>query len=127
MLTAAGFIGLAFVYLRKRPPISWLLLAAALLGCSLATAHGIYGIVNRALQVTGALEVESAPFDVDQHQYVLWDLVLFEPWFTIAGLLFANVGWQYIDGPRNKRLWLVLCTLGIFVGLSTALLGVRFA
>lgn len=126
-LTAAGFLGLAFIYLRKRNFLSWLLLAIALAGCALATSHGIYGVVNRILQIAGVAELESGPFDMDQHAYVVWDLILFEPWFVIEGILLGSAGWFYLDKPRDRRLWLAGCTLGIIVGLITGLLGVRFA
>jgi hypothetical protein len=126
-LTAAGFLGLAFIYIRKRSVLSWFLLALALAGCSLATSHGIYGIINRILQIAGVVEVESGPFNINEHAYVLWDLVLFEPWFVIEGILLGIVGWRYLSKQRERRIWGLGCTMGIIVGLMTGLLGVRFA
>ncbi|MEZ4864897.1 MAG: DUF3995 domain-containing protein [Caldilineaceae bacterium] len=126
-LTGAGLIGLAFVYIRRRGFVSWLLLAIALAGCSVAASHGIYGIVDRILQIAGVATVESAPFDLSEHAYVVWDLVLYEPWFLIEGILFGLVGWYYLEQPRQRYIWLTLCVLGVVVGLVTGLLGVRFA
>jgi hypothetical protein len=126
-LTAAGFLGIAFVYLRKRGFLSWLLLVIALAGCSLAASHGIYGIINRILQIAGVAELESGPFNVNEHAYVVWDLILFEPWFMIEGILLGLVGWYYLDTPRHRRIWGMLCMIGIVTGLITGLLGVRFA
>jgi len=126
-LTAAGFLGLAFMYHRKRGFLSWLLLAIAWAGCSLSTSHGIYGIIDRILQIAGVAELESGPFNLDEHAYVLWDLLLFEPWFTIEGLLLGTVGWWYLDTPHDRRRWLIACMIGILIGLLTGLLGVRFA
>ncbi|MCB0124577.1 MAG: hypothetical protein KDE58_20120 [Caldilineaceae bacterium] len=62
-----------------------------------------------------------------EHAYVVWDLVLYEPWFLIEGILFGVVGWVYLEQPRQRRLWLALCVLGVIVGLVTGLMGVRFA
>lgn len=126
-LTAAGCLGLAFVYHRQRGFLRWLLLAIALAGCSLATSHGMYGIVNRILQIAGVAAVESAPFKLTEHTYVVWDLVLFEPWFLIEGILLGLVGWYALDKPHHRQIWLILCVVGIIVGLVTGLLGVRFA
>ena len=83
-------------------------------------------MINRILQIIGVAGLESGPFNVNEHAYVLWDLMLFEPWFTIEGVLLGILGWCYLDTPRHKRIWLVLCTIGILVGLVTALFGVRF-
>jgi hypothetical protein len=83
-------------------------------------------VINRALQVAGVAQVESGPFNRSEHAYVLWDLILFEPWFTIEGILLAIVGWCYLDESRNRRIWLTLCTVGVIAGLVTGLFGVRF-
>jgi hypothetical protein len=125
LLTAVGFLGPVFIHLRRRRLSSWLLLAISLVGCSLSTSHGIYGTINRILQIAGVVELESGPFNPVEHAYVLWDLFLFEPWFTIEGILLAIVGWCYLDRARNRRIWLLLCAVGIIVGLITGLLGVR--
>jgi hypothetical protein len=126
-LTAAGFLGLAFIYLRKRNFLSGLLLAVTLAGCSLATSHGIYGISNRILQMAGVAELEAGPFNMNEHAYVVWDLALFEPWFLIEGILLGFVGWSYLNQPRHRQIWLALCLVGVLAGLVTGLLEVRFA
>lgn len=125
-LTAAGFLGLALIYLKKRSFLSWLLLTIALAGCSLATSHGIYGIINRILQMAGVAGLESGPFNINEHAYVVWDLVLFEPWFLIEGILLGLVGWYDLNKPRHRQIWLALCTMGIIAGM-VGLLGIRFA
>lgn len=125
LLTAVGFLGPIFIHLRRRRFLSWLLLAISLAGSSLSTSHGIYGIIHRILQIAGVVELESGPFNPVEHAYVLWDLILFEPWFTIEGILLAIIGWCYLGRARNRRIWLMLCAVGIIVGLITGLLGVR--
>ena len=127
ILTAAGFLGLAFVHLKKRRVRTWFLLTISLIGCAISTSHGIYGIIYRILQMAGVIELESGTFNLNEHTYVLWDLILFEPWFTIEGLLLGVVGWCYLTKRRDKRIWLILCILAVITGLVTGLLGVRFA
>lgn len=126
ILTAAGFLGLAFIYLKKRRVLSWLLLTISLTGCSIATSHGIYGIIYRILQMAGVVELKSGPFNLNEHVYVLWDLILFEPWFMIEGILLGIVGWFYLNKPRSRKIWLILCTIGVIFGLISGLLNVRF-
>lgn len=75
--------------------------------------------------MAGVVELESGPFNPIEHAYVLWDLILFEPWFTIEGILLAIVGWCYLNRARNRRIWLLLCVIGTIIGLITGLLGVR--
>ncbi len=126
-LTGAGCLGLAFIYFPRRRWLGALLLAIAWAGCSLATSHGLYGIVNRGLQMAGLAALEGGPFAWAEHAYVFWDLVLFEPWFLIEGILLAVLGRCYLRQARHRRLWLVACLLGIGFGLITGLMGVRFA
>jgi hypothetical protein len=125
ILTAAGLLGLAFIYIKKNKLISVLLLAFALIGSMIATSHGIYGLVYRALQLLGLVNLDS---DYGNAQsYLLWDLFLFEPWFIIEGILLGCVGWFYLSTSRLRRNWFILCVIGILVGIFTGLLGVRFA
>ncbi|KAB2331133.1 DUF3995 domain-containing protein [Cytobacillus depressus] len=127
ILTLAGLLGIALIYFWNRKPLKWLLLTIALAGSSVAASHGIYGIVYRLLQITGVIGVELDPFNVNEHAYVLWDLLLFEPWFLIEGILLVVLGWYSFNKPNNRRIWFMLCTLGIIIGIVTGLLGVRFA
>jgi hypothetical protein len=127
ILTAAGLLGLAFVYLRRGRFLRGLLLAIALAGCAVAASHGIYGIIYRILQIAGLAELEAGPFNWNEHAYLVWDLVLFEPWFLIEGILLGVAGWYYLNQPRHRQLWLLACIVATTIGLITGLLGVRFA
>jgi hypothetical protein len=126
-LTAAGVVGLGFIYIRKSYILRSLLLFTSLLGCSIATAHGIYGIVYRALQIAGVIGLGNGTFGIRDGTYVVWDMVIFEPWFLIEGILLAVAGWYLMQGARSRKIWLAVCTLGTIVGLVTGMLGVRFA
>lgn len=127
ILTAAGFLGVAVIYLKQRGFLRWILLSIVLAGCSISASHGVYGVIYRILQITGVIELDSGSFNLKEHTYVLWDLVLFEPWFIIEGILLGVLGWCYVNKPRSRRIWLTCCIIGISIGLITGLLGVRFA
>lgn len=126
-LTVAGFIGLAFIYWSKGRVSSYTWLFISWAGCSLAASHGIFGIVDRILQITGVIGVESGSFHIHEDAYVVWDLLLFEPWFLIEGILFSIVGWCFLKKARSRKIWLAACIFGIVVGLVTGMMGVRFA
>lgn len=123
----AGLVGLGFIYLGKSKILSIMLLSISVLGCSIATAHGIFGIIYRGLQITGAIGLENRTFDIHDDMYVVWDMVIFEPWFLIEGILLAIAGWCFLKGTRSRKVWLMVCMLGTIVGLVTGILGVRFA
>ncbi|WP_312471456.1 DUF3995 domain-containing protein [Neobacillus sp.] len=126
-LTVAGLIGLAFIYWNKGRVSRYMLLFISWAGCSLSASHGIYGIVYRILQIRWVVGLESGSFHFHEDAYVLWDLVLFEPWFLIEGILLGIVGWCFLNKARSRKIWLAACIFGIFFGLVTGIMGVRFA
>ncbi|MCS7462538.1 DUF3995 domain-containing protein [Paenibacillus doosanensis] len=126
-LTVAGLIGLAFIYWNKGKVFSYMLLFISWAGCSVAASHGIFGIVYRILQISGGVGLESGTFHINEDAYVLWDLVLFEPWFLIEGILLGIVGWCFLKEARGRIIWLAACILGVIFGLVTGIMGVRFA
>jgi hypothetical protein len=116
---------LAVALARARPGgVKTGLLLISLAGAAIAAAHGLYGIVYRSLMVTGAIDVEGESFDASRHGWVIWDLVVFEPWFLIEGLLLAGVG-VAATSPSVRRRWVIACAAGIAVATVTGLLGVR--
>jgi hypothetical protein len=127
MLTGAALIVFLLARGTRPRPLRWALLAIVWAGCVLSIAHAIYGIVDRTLVVTGVRLVESRQFAVDEHGWILWDLLVFEPWFLVEGLLFGLAGWAALAGPRDRRRWVALCVVGVLGGLGTAILGVRVA
>lgn len=66
-------------------------------------------------------------FHIQEDAYVVWDMVIFEPWFLIEGILLATTGWCFLSDARTRRIWLATCTLGVIVGLATGIIGVHFA
>ncbi|NIK77716.1 hypothetical protein FHS15_002854 [Paenibacillus castaneae] len=126
-LTGAGLIGLAFIYWNKGRVSSYMLLFISWAGCSLSTSHGIFGIVYRILQISGVVGLESGSFHIHEDAYVLWDLLLFEPWFLIEGILLGSVGWCFLKEAQSRKIWLAACLFGVIFGLITGVMGVRFA
>ncbi|KLT18590.1 hypothetical protein AA980_08160 [Neobacillus vireti] len=123
----AGLVGLGFIYLGKSKILRLLLLSISVIGCSIATSHGIYGIIYRSLQIAGVIGLENRTFDIHDDMYVVWDMVIFEPWFLIEGILLAIAGWYFLKEAQSRKGWLTVCIFGTLVGLVTGMLGVRFA
>lgn len=102
-----------------------LLLAACLAGASIAASHGIYGVVYRFLNLTGAVDIDGQQFTPAEHTWVIWDLYFFEPWFLIEGVLFASAGWAAIASARAQRRWLFACSVGTSLALASGVVGLR--
>jgi hypothetical protein len=102
-----------------------LLLAACLVGASIATSHGAYGVVYRVLNVAGIVDVDGERFTPTQHPWVVWDLFIFEPWFIIEGVLLASTGWVAMPDHRSRRRWLLGCFVGGLLALTSGTLGLR--
>lgn len=125
VLAAAAVLPLAFVQPWGRRIPRWMLLSAAWLGCVVPAAHGLYGIVDRANIIAGLTPLDARAFTLPQDSWVLWDLLVYEPWFLIAGILFGLSGWYFPSTPRDRRVWTAFCTLGALAMLGTALLHVK--
>jgi hypothetical protein len=127
MLTGAALIVFLLARGVDRRLLRWSLLAIVWTGSVLSIAHAIYGIADRTLIVTGVKLVDSRPFTASEHAWVLWDLLVFEPWFLIEGVLFGLAGWAALHHARDRRRWLWLSAMGLLAALGTAVLGVRVA
>ena len=66
----------------------WLLLVPAVTGSAYAMAHALTAYVTKPLHAFGVLELR---FDGwaqrDQTAQFLWDLLFYEPWFLVLGVL----------------------------------------
>lgn len=119
-------VGFGLVRFPARPRIKVALLGAVLAGTSVSAAHGIYGIVYRILNLGGIVEIDGQPASVAEHPWVLWDLLVFEPWFLVEGVLFGLLGWAATTASQRHR-WIVLSLVGVSVATASGLLGLRFA
>ncbi|WHY87168.1 DUF3995 domain-containing protein [Neobacillus novalis] len=51
-------------------------------------AHGISGIITKALLLAGVITIHFTGWiSLDVHSLALWDLLFYEPWFVIMGIL----------------------------------------
>ena len=76
----------------------------------LPATHAVYGYVTKGLIVAGVIPVEFLDFSVwatvNIDYIILTDLLLFEPWFLIAGILFELATLQYqskIKGVMGRQ------------------------
>jgi hypothetical protein len=106
-------------------PIRLLLLTIAAAGSAIATAHGAYGVLFRALQVVGISEVDGAHFDLDKHGWVLWDLLVIEPWFLGEGILLGLIGLLAQRSDAGQVRWLKLVAGALLIALASAAFELR--
>lgn len=118
ILGVAALLGLA---LRRRAPSAAMhraSLTVAWFGSCIATAHGLVGIGMRIATVS------SWPQPVVP-AWLYWDLLVFEPWFLIEGVLLAVAGGVLLpDRPQRKR-WVFACVGGTIIAIIFALLRVK--
>jgi hypothetical protein len=126
VITLAGFIGFGLERTQHLPRVQMLLLVIVGAGCAIAAAHGAYGILFRALSVAGFSEVSGAPFDLEQHGWVLWDMLAIEPWFLGEGFLLGLAGYLSLRSAQGQALWLELVGAAFLLALASAVLGLQF-
>jgi hypothetical protein len=125
VLTGAALVGPVLIWSTARPRLRTWALATCVAGAAIAVSHGAFGIVYRALNLAGATDIDGAAFDASRHEWALWDLFVFEPWFLIEGVLFVAAGAAALTTPRARGRWTVGCLAGIGFATLTGLLGLR--
>jgi hypothetical protein len=125
VLTGAALLGPALIWTSTRPRLRTVALAACGAGAAIAASHGAFGIVYRALNVAGVTDIEGAAFDASTHEWALWDLFVFEPWFLAEGLLFMAAGAAALGTERARHRWVVACLAATGLATLTGLLGLR--
>lgn len=123
VLALPALLAVALVAVRAGTAKSGLLLVS-LAGSAIATSHGLYGIIYRSLMVAGTIDVDGQTFDASRHGWVLWDLLVFEPWFLIEGLLLAGTGGAVV-APQSRRRWVLACTVSVAMATLTGVVGIR--
>jgi hypothetical protein len=77
-------------------------------GSVVCLSHGLFGLVTKALYLAG-LDTVRFPALVrtaaDRHTAAVLDVVLFEPWFLLEGVLLALAGRQHLRTARARRRW----------------------
>ncbi|MEH7383488.1 DUF3995 domain-containing protein [Bacillus sp. JJ1533] len=71
---------------RKVPPL--LLLTPTLLSTAFLIAHGVSGIITKALLLAGFITIDFSGFvEVEVRNLALWDLLVYEPFFCLMGMM----------------------------------------
>jgi hypothetical protein len=125
VLAGAALIGPALIWSTARPRLRAVTLAMCGVGAAVAASHGAFGIIYRALNVAGITDIDGAAFDVSTHEWALWDLVVFEPWFLAEGLLFIAAGGAALESQSARHRWVAGCVGAIGIATLTGLLGLR--
>lgn len=125
ILTLAALLGVGLVRLRGKQQFRWPLLTVAWAGASVAIAHGAYGIAARARALTHLATTSPGGVDLERDGWMLWDLLLFEPWFLVEGLLIVLAGWHYLAAPGERRRWVLACLAGSAAAAAAAVAEIR--
>lgn len=110
------------------------------IGSVVCVSHGLYGIVTKGLYVMGAhgavdfpevAGVSAATAAAENRAAAILDLLAFEPYFLIEGVLIALAGWQFARTPAARRRWAMTVVAGTLLievfGTLLSLSGLRFA
>ncbi|MCO0599973.1 DUF3995 domain-containing protein [Peribacillus butanolivorans] len=99
VLLAAAIFALLLVHPWGQKIPRYLMLAMGWFACVLPITHAVYGYITKGLFLAGVIPLEffdfSASATIDIDYMILIDLLLFEPWFLIAGILFGSATLQY--------------------------------
>ena len=125
VLTGAALVGPALLWSASRPRFRLTVLAGCLVGAAVAGSHGAFGIIYRTLNVAGVTDIDGSPFDASEHEWAMWDLFVFEPWFLIEGVLFVGAGAAALATTRARRRWMTGCLAAIGIATLTGVLGLR--
>lgn len=98
-----------------------IILIPTLLCTAFLIAHGISGIITKALLLTGFITIDFPGWLVlDVRSLALWDLLLYEPWFIIMGIFAGLTAAHYAQAPnapilRFKRSTILLYLVFVFL------------
>lgn len=118
ILGIAALLGLALRQRSGNTAVHRAKLTIAWFGSCIATAHGLVGIGMRIATISGWPQ-PAAP------AWLYWDLLVFEPWFLIEGVLLAVAGAVLLPEQRHRVRWALACAAGTVVAIILALMRVR--
>lgn len=118
ILGIAALLGLALRQRSADTAVHRAKLTIAWLGSCIATAHGLVGIGMRIATISGWPQ-PAVP------AWLYWDLLVFEPWFLIEGVMFAVAGGLLLPERRQRVRWALACAAGTVVAIILALLRVK--
>ena len=96
-----------------------LILIPTLVCTAFLLAHGMSGIITKSLYLCGVITIHFPNLIGDLRNMALWDLLFYEPWFVIMGILAGLTAAHYAQAtgasPRTFRrgtvIYLVLIVL----------------
>ncbi|MCQ6268609.1 DUF3995 domain-containing protein [Fictibacillus sp. WQ 8-8] len=78
-----------------------LLLIPTLIGCAFAIAHGVSGIITKILHLVGIITIQIPGWiELDVRELALWDILVYEPWFIVMGILAGLAAWNYANDTK---------------------------
>jgi hypothetical protein len=122
---ATGFLGLALLRFRSARLPFLILLGICGAGAAVAFSHGSYGIIYRVEQVTGLREVDGVAFSRPEHDWVLWDLFVIEPWFAAEGVLLWLAGYFALATATARKRWIIVTAPLTLLVFLTAVLDLK--
>lgn len=79
-------------------------LIPTLIGSAFATAHGVSGVITKVLHLLGAITIHFSGWSViDIHGLIIWDILFYEPWFIVMGVLASLAAWNYAHEFQRLR------------------------
>ncbi|MCG7346284.1 DUF3995 domain-containing protein [Sporosarcina sp. ACRSL] len=107
MLLVAALLALSLVHPWGKSIPRGLLLVMGWTACIVPFLHAVYGYVTKGLLLAGIIRSEFFDFSVwatvNFEKWILTDLLLFEPWFLIAGILFGLASLHYQRETRGQH------------------------
>jgi hypothetical protein len=110
-----------------------IILIPTLLCTAFLIAHGVGGIVTKALHLTSIITLDNFPgfVELDVHRMVLWDFLVYEPWFFIMGILAGLTAAHYAQASgvplstlrRTMVFYLILVFLLTMLFVSSIVFG----
>lgn len=105
-----------------------ILLIPTLIGTAFLIAHGVGGMITKAMLLAGVITINFPGWTVvDVHSLAIWDLLFYEPWFVIMGILAGLTASHYAQASgvsistfrRCMLIYLSLvCLLTVFFVLA---------
>jgi len=87
---------------RKIHPL--ILLTPTLIGTAFLIAHGVSGIITKALLLAGIITMEFPGFvEVDVRDLALWDLLVYEPCFSFLGMMAGLTAAHYAQASGVRQ------------------------
>ncbi|MBS4174445.1 DUF3995 domain-containing protein [Bacillus sp. FJAT-49736] len=92
------------------------MLTPTLFGTAFLLAHGVSGMLTKALYLTGLITIHFYGWaELDPRALALWDLFFYEPWFFLMGILAGLSAVHYAFASSITLLWIRRCTISFLL------------